>query len=339
MARTFIVDMHEGDRVDCILLARRKKLENFRNKPGQYLSLTLGDRTGELEAKVWDNAPAIADSFAEGALVRVRGLVESFQERLQLRCEGVWPANLEAVDLADFLPTSERPIPEMLGELEAVIKSVSEPNLAAFLRAVFTPEMKETFSRAPGAVRMHHAYLGGLLEHTLNVVRLLEETCRIYPALDRDLVVVGALVHDVGKLVEYRYDTTLDYSDYGRLLGHVVVGAGMVERAICEVPDFPEELAVRLRHLVISHHGKKDFGAPVVPATAEAVALHFAEYLESQVNQVLGKLAEARRRGPDRLWTDWDRNFDGPLFVGRQEAADEGEDQAPAGGQQGLPGL
>lgn len=331
MARLFINQLKEGSPVEAVFLAKRKKLDTFRNKPGQYLSLTLADRTGEVEAKVWENAEAIAATFEEGGLVRVKAFVESFNDRLQLRCVGLWPVPLEEADLADFLPASPRPLEEMQAELEQTIESVAEPHLRALLDRVLTPEVRAVMGRAPGAIRIHHAYLGGLLEHTLNVVRLLEELCRIYPAVDRDLVITGCLLHDIGKLQEYRYDTVLDYAPHGRLLGHVVIGATIVHRALEELPDFPPELAARLWHMVISHHGTRDFGAPVLPATPEAIALHYAENLEAHVNQVLTQIEQSRQHNPDRAWTDFVKPLERYLYVGRPEDDDDGDDDPPAG--------
>lgn len=319
MARTFISELKDRDPVDSVFLAKRKKLENFRNKPGQYLALTLMDRTGELEARMWEGGPAIAATFGDGEPVRVKGVAEVFNDRLQLRLSLVVPVPLESVDLADFLPACPRPTEEMLAELTDAIASVTEPHLQALLQRVFTPELKTALARAPGSINVHHVYLGGLLEHTLNVARLLEEVCRLYPGLDRDLLIAGCLLHDLGKLQEYRYDTVLDYSPHGRLLGHVVIGASLLHRALEEAPDFPGELGARLWHLVISHHGERVYGAPVVPLTAEAAALHHAENLEAHVNQFLGKIEDARQRNPAGAWAGWDNLLQRSLYVGIPE--------------------
>jgi len=319
MARMFVNELKEGDQVDAVFLVRRKRLESFRNKPGQYLALQLEDRTGVIEAKAWDNGPELAAALEEGAPARIKGYVETFQDRPQIKCQGAWPVPLEEVDLADFLPTSARPVEEMTAELEGLIGSVEQAQLQALLEQVFTAETKEAFAQAPGSIRAHHAYLGGLLEHTLQVARLLEELCRIYPALDRDLLVTACLLHDIGKLQEYRYDTVLDYTAHGRLLGHVVIGTALVQRALEEVPDFPTDLAARLLHMLISHHGEREFGAPVLPATAEAAALHYAEYLETKVNQFLAKIDQARQRAPGQVWTEYDRMLERSLFVGLGE--------------------
>ncbi len=301
-------------------VVRSKRLVDFRNKPGQYLSLMLGDRTGDIPARVWDNAETVAAAFEEGDVVAVSGRVEAYQDQPQLILTEVARCAPEQVRREEFLPQAERSPDEMLEELIALCKSVRPAGLRKLLAAFFANrEFAERFKASPGAKRIHHAYLGGLIEHTLNVARICDNLCGIYPQLDRDLLLTGALLHDIGKVREYSYDVSIETTDEGRLIGHIAAGYHMVMQAMEGVPELSEELRLRVAHLVVAHHGEPAMGAPKEPMTAEACALHYAENLDAQVNRFLAIMA--REAGHGRSWTEHDRLLDRRLFIGEEQAA------------------
>jgi 3'-5' exoribonuclease len=302
---------------------RSKRLVEFRNKPGQYLSLTLGDRTGEIAARVWDDAEEIAAGFQEGDVVAVTGRVESYQEQPQLILTAVAKCAPEEVRREEFVARSERDPEEMMRELAEVCRSVRDAGLRKLLAAFFGDrEFAARFKTCPGAKVVHHAYLGGLIEHTLNVVKICDNMCGIYPQLDRDLLITGALLHDVGKVREYTCDTSIETTDEGRLIGHVANGFHMVMQALAQVTELAPERRLRIAHLIVAHHGSPEMEAPKVPMTVEAVALHHAENLEAQTNRVLGIIA--RDKGQGKGWTDFDKLLARYIFVG--EGAEVGDE-------------
>jgi 3'-5' exoribonuclease len=297
---------------------RSKRLVEFRNKPGQYLSLVLGDRTGDIQARVWDNAEPLAAMFEEGDVVAVTGGVETYKDQLQLIITDLVKCPPEQVRREDFLPRSERDPDEMMQELIGVCKSVRDPGLRKLLAAFFANRnFAAQFKTCPGAKVIHHAYLGGLIEHTLNVARICDNVCGIYPQLNRDLLIAGALLHDIGKVREYSYDTNIETTDEGRLIGHIANGYRMVTEAMEKIAELTPEARLRVGHLIVAHHGDPSMEAPKVPMTVEAVALHYAENLEAQVNRFLSIIA--RDRGQGKGWTEYDRLLDRRLFIGDVE--------------------
>jgi 3'-5' exoribonuclease len=319
MKKQFVRDLHPGKRVLGFFLVRHKQLEPFRDRTrGEFLTLVLADRTGEILARVWEEAPALAETFEQGQVVKVQGEVEEYLGRWQVIVAKLRPAKPDEYDLADMLPSTERDMDEMLAALRAAIEEIEEPHLKALAAHFFEDEdFVACFARAPAARRIHHAYLGGLLEHTFEVVTLCKSLLELYPQIHRDLLLTGALVHDVGKVAEFEYATDIDYSDEGRLLGHVVMSYQMVGEVIAADPDFPADLALRLRHLILSHHGRYEWGSPRRPKTLEAVALHHVENVSAQVNRFQRILAA--RREPGKPWTDYDTLLGRYLYAGREQ--------------------
>jgi len=319
MKEQFVRDLRPGDRVLGFFLVRHKQLEPFRDRTrGKFLTLTLADRTGEILARVWEDAPTVAETFQRGQVVKVLGEVEEYLDRWQVIVERIRPAQKDEYDLADFLRVTERDVDEMLGEVQRAIEEVENPHLRALLAHFFgDPEFLTRFSRAPAARRVHHAYLGGLLEHTVEVVALCRSLLEVYPEIHQDLLLAGALLHDVGKTREFCYETDITYSDEGRLLGHVVMSLQMVDRALDTMPDFPPELALRLRHMIVSHHGRYEWGSPRRPKTLEAAALHYVENLSAQVNRFHQIIAT--RRDPTQPWTGYDTLLRRFLYAGRED--------------------
>jgi 3'-5' exoribonuclease len=315
----FIVDLQPGDRVTGFFLVRHKQLEPFRDRSkGEFLTLMLGDRTGQLLARVWEGAAELAETFEEGDVVKVAGDVEEYLGRTQIIVNKLRRANEGEYDLADFLPATEKSVDELWAAVRSAIDGLGNPHLAALVRHFYDdPDFRARMSQAPAARRVHHAYLGGLLEHTTEVLALCDAVLRLYPAINADLLRTGALLHDVGKLREYAWARDIDYTDEGRLVGHIVIGAEMVSGAMAQLPDFPEELRLRVRHMLVSHHGRYEWGSPARPQTLEAIALHHVEELNAQVNRFQTLLAA--RREPGQAWTDYDRMLGRQLYAGRDD--------------------
>ncbi len=330
MKEQFVRDLRPGERVLGFFLVHHKQLEPFRDRTrGEFLTLVLADCTGEILARVWEDAPALAETFEQGQVVKVAGEVEEYMGRWQVIVEKIRPAETDEYDPADMFPATERDVDEMLAVVRETVEGIEEPHLRALAARFFEDEeFVACFSRAPAARRIHHAYLGGLLEHTVEVVTLCKSLLEVYPQIHRDLLLTGALLHDVGKTAEFAYETDIDYSDEGRLLGHVVMSDRLVTNGIAAIPEFPDDLALRLRHMILSHHGRYEWGSPRRPQTLEAVALHHVENLDAQVNRFHRILAA--RRETDKPWTDYDTLLRRHLYAGRgeEELSVEEEGQA-----------
>jgi len=323
MATKTIGEFEVGDRITGTFAARDKSLASFKSKPGQYLSLTLGDATGDIPARMWDNAEEAAALFGAGDAVTVRGVVEEYRGQKQLVIERLKRAEPKEAARAELLPTSTRDLDELRERLVEIVRSVEEPHLRALVEHFFgDEEFLARFCRAPGAKALHHSYLGGLLEHTVGVIEVLETVARVHPALDRDLLIAGALMHDLGKVAELECKASIEYTDRGRLVGHTVLTDRMVNRAIDGIEGFPEELATRLTHLLLSHHGQREYGAPVLPMTAEACALHYADNLDAHVQYFGQVISEGTNAGSQ--WSDYQRLFERYIYVGARGNAPGG---------------
>jgi 3'-5' exoribonuclease len=299
--------LKKRDSVEGRLLVAEKHLQ--RTKDGKpYLRLQLMNRTGSMEAVLWDGAESAYDLLAGSPhpVVEIKGEVVLYQQERRIRLHAVSPASPEKAQIEDFLPASLRDPEEMAAELQQRIRKVGNPFLRLLLETVFRdPEIWEPFRNAPAAKMVHHACRGGLLEHTLSLARLVQLVCKHYPFLDGDLLLTAALVHDLGKAWEIRSDAGFEYSDEGRLLGHILLGAEILEKKIEGIPEFPRSLAMNLKHIVISHHGELEFGSPKRPMTLEALCLHALDNLDAKlwgIHDFLGKEAS-----PGKRWTSFHR--------------------------------
>ncbi len=319
MAKIMIADLMPGQAVSDCFAVTGAKLAPFRNKPGQYLDLRLADRSGEIPARMWDGAEEAAEGLRAGLVVAVEGRVDEYRGEKQLVLSSLRPAQPEEYDHADFVRVASRPLAEMAAELDEAIEQVTNPHLAGLLHAIFdNPDFRARFFHAPGAQHLHHACVGGLLQHTLAVAAVCRQAAALHPELDRDLLLTGALLHDVGKLWELTGDLAYVHTDMGRLLGHVVLTDRFVLSRIAAQEDFPARLAMVLTHMLLSHHGQLDWGAPVRPATAEAIALHYADNLDAKL-----QIAEDFMHSPgvrEGDWTRWHRGLDTRLYLGPSEA-------------------
>jgi 3'-5' exoribonuclease len=322
MAKQYVTDLRPGSRVESRFAVRQKRLVPFRNKPGKYLDLVLADRSGEIIARMWDQAEEADALFKVGDVIEVAGRVDQFQGRPQIIVERLRLCASEEYDRGEFVAQSKRDTQALRQELWGWIQQVTNPHLRLLLQAVFgKPEFWKRFAEAPASKQLHHAHLGGLLEHTVGVLRILDAACQVHPELDRELLIAGALLHDIGKVEELAVvGATIEYTDEGRLVGHIVLTDRMVTSALQEVGDFPEELAARLTHLLLSHHGHKEYGAPVLPMTPEACALHYADNLDAHV-QYFKEVVEAGT--PGNRWSEYQRLFDRYIYLGPQQSPED----------------
>lgn len=275
-----------GDPVEGHVLISDKQLA--RTKDGRaFLRLTVMNKSGSVESTMWNNAEAVARNLVRGQVVHIRGSVTSYQQEMRINIKTVEPVAEEDFDKSDFLPTSPHDVEEMSGEFHRTIRGIKNPFLRLLMDAVFRdPDIWQRFASAPAAKSVHHAYLGGLLEHTLSLAGLVRVVARYYPHLDTDLLTAGALTHDLGKAWEISPELGFEYTDEGRLLGHIQIGLRVLEEKIAEVPDFPSPLALHLKHLVASHHGEPSFGAIKPPTTLEAICLHHLDNLDAKLHGI-----------------------------------------------------
>jgi 3'-5' exoribonuclease len=333
--KIFVAQLIAGQPFQDVFLVSRKLLaETKAGKP--YLALGLMDRTGEIEARVWDNAREYDALAEEGGFVLVQAVAKPFRDQMQLGVTAMQRVPETAVDLGDFMPASTRPLAEMAAELDAVIEGVGDPSLRGLLQAIFQGETLALFQRAPAAKKLHHAYIGGLIEHTLSIVGMAEKAASHYPLIDRDMLVAGALVHDLAKIEEFDFARPpFGYTNRGRLVGHLALGAEMVRKAAEQTEGVSAEQVDLLMHIVLSHHGQHAYGAPVLPMTPEAILLHHLDDMDAKMNYMDG--LRTRMSGEGWQWSEYQRHLERYLYLraagGSEEppaAEDEPEPFPPA---------
>lgn len=323
----FIAELKEGDRFEDLFLIKQVKLgETKAGKP--YLVLTVMDKSGEVSGPIWDRALELQKSCVTGEVVRLSGSVQSYRDSLQLRIENIGQVAQTDIDLSHFYPASPQDIGIMADEVQRLVLSVGNPFLKKLLNHfLHKSDWWLSYQEAPAAKGIHHAYIGGLLEHSLSVARIADFLANHYQGVDRSLLLAGAFLHDIGKLEELKMEGGLvEYTVKGRLKGHLVIGSEMVARAAEKIRDFPEELLEQLQHLILSHHGRQEFGSPTVPMTVEAFILSFIDDLDAKMN-----ITEQLRRKMDNKemsWTEYQRSLERYLYLGgfdQKEPADSGE--------------
>jgi 3'-5' exoribonuclease len=312
----YLQDIKPGDKIASSFLVAEKNMA-FSQKGSAYLNVRLKDKTGEIDGKVWDNAMALDQVFKKGDIVYMEGRAQTYRNALQISIITVKPCAPQDVDPSDYLPVSKVDTTAMFQDILAYIDAISSEPIKKLLTAFFYDEKTaDLFRRAPAAKGFHHIYLGGLLEHTLSVVRLLDHAAKHYPQLNRDLLIAGGILHDIGKIYEFSYDGLIAYSDEGRMIGHLVMGVEMIDKKIEAIPDFPVQLALELRNSILSHHGEFEFGSPKRPKTLEALVIHFMDDLDAKVNAFESFVA-ADAANADSDWTTYNRFFERYLYKGR----------------------
>ena len=276
--------LSKNDRIDHYLLIRRIELRSTRSG-SDFLSTELGDKTTTLNANVWEGFTEVAAKGKVGDVVKVSGTVEEYQGSLQIRVSSIRLATTaDEVKANYFLPQSKHNLQEMKDEFNKRIKNNSNKYLKNLLMQIFSGERFELFCTAPAGKSWHHAYIHGLLEHTLEIIKICELMCEFHIELNKDLLVAGAMLHDLGKIEELSYNSAFEYTDKGKLIGHIVIASNLVRDEIKKIPGFRVELEINLIHLILSHQGKLEHASPVVPKTAEAIALYQADELSAKVN-------------------------------------------------------
>jgi 3'-5' exoribonuclease len=305
MKSLYAADIREHQPVDSLFLVSAKN-QGVTKGGNSYLVLKLLDRTGEIEARLWERADDLGRGFERNDFVRVRGQAVLYQGKVQIRAQDI--LRVEGTNLAaeDFLPKSAFDPDAMLEELKGIMGTISDPHLRALAECFFTDrELMDLLKRAPGAKTIHHPYLSGLLEHTLSLVKLMCKVAENYRGIDIDLLLMGGFLHDIGKVYEFSFDRAVDYTDAGQLLGHLVMEVEMVNDKIAAITDFPEDMALQIKHMLVSHHGAYEFGSPKLPQTLEAVILHALDDLDGKI-QAIQNLPE---KEPGSKWTAFHRAY------------------------------
>jgi len=319
MSRRYVQQMTDGEAIEEVYLVSDKQLRANRNG-NLFLQLELRDRTGAISARLWNAGEHLFRSFEEGDFLLVKGKVQLFQGALQMILSHLDRVETEKVELADFLPHTEHDISKLLERLRGILLRLGNPHLRGLVECfLMDDEFLAGFCKAPAGIRNHHAYLGGLLEHVVTLLDAADRILPLYPDLDRDLLLTGVFLHDIGKVRELSYGKVFAYTDEGQLIGHIVIGVEMLNEKAARVPDltgepFPRELLWRLKHMILSHHGTYEFGSPKLPMTPEAIALHHLDNLDAKVHSFTRDIREDRNQTSS--WTPFNQSLQRRLFKG-----------------------
>ncbi len=298
---------------DIFILSRRNLKEK---KDGSHFAVfEFTDRGGTIEGILWDNAEETIKYFKNGDFVLVSGTVNEYNGKLQIVVSTISPVNEQEIDSVDFIPTSEENIKEVIQEIREFIKGISNKYLKELLVLFFHDDaFIKQFSRAPAAKRAHHAYLGGLAVHTRNMARLASKFSEVYTLCDYDLLMAGVLLHDIGKIHEYDYQKRIGITVKGHMLGHIIIGNDMIADKIAQIEKFPNDLKLKLLHMIISHHGEFEWGSPKLPLFAEALLLHFIDNLDAKLEMILYELRRNTNR--ERIWSDFHPLLEREIYLG-----------------------
>ncbi len=318
MKKKFVDTLKAGDIIDEIFVLAEKNL-SFKKDGNHFLNVSLSDRTGTIKGVVWDNVNEINSNTAPGNFVRIKASVTEYREMLQTVVKEMAVCPEESVDPMDFLPSTTLDVDDLFERLVKKTESMSNDHLKQLFRLFWEDkDFARDFKKAPAAKNMHHAYLGGLLVHTASMVFLADKIAEHYRGggIDRDLLLAGAILHDIGKLREFEYRFKIDYSDEGRLLSHIVIGLEMMDEKLHKLPHFPRQLEILLKHLIVSHHGTREFGSPEVPKTIEAILLNYVDEIDSKVNGIRDFIA---RENPNEPWTSYHKLLGRHFYTGNQQ--------------------
>ena len=297
-----------------LVLARQLRTTQS-NKP--YLHLILCDKTGQIEARAWEPAdPRVARDIERGDLVKARGCIQRFNDRLQLKIEQLRKAHPHEVDKTDFMPATIYDVDALWSELLTFVDSFTDPHLKLLVSTILAdPKIAAAYREAPAAKQLHHAWLGGLLEHVVSLLKLADHVAPLYPILHRDLLLTGVILHDIGKVRELSWDIGFEYTIEGVLLGHIQMGAALAERTIDSLPGFPPRLKMLVLHMILSHHGKLEFGSPKLPMIPESLMLSFLDDLDAKMMAMQMEFDKGAREGraadelTGRIWALDQRQF------------------------------
>src|SRR6266446_2647972 len=313
-----------------------------------YLALILADRSGQIEAKMWDNVDEFILAFEQDDFLKVKGLVNKYKNRFQLTIHKLRRMDEADIDFTDYLPKTTKDIGELWRTLTEFVATFQNPHLKALVELFMAdPEIAERYRNAPAAKTLHHAYIGGLLDHVVSLFRSCDLACRNYPQVNRDLVLAGAFLHDIGKIHELTFNRSFSYTTRGQLLGHMIIELEMLQAKLTQVPGFPDSLKTLVEHLIISHHGQYDFGSPKLPMFPEALLLHYLDDLDSKMESMRAQFE--RGAESDGAWTAYNPSLGRPLlntakFLAEKASGEEETDanlvsvpEAAARAEEGAP--
>lgn len=319
MSRRFINQFGDREPVDEVFLAAEKQLRT--NRQGNlYMQMRLSDRSASVTAMMWNAGEKVYRSFENGDYLRVQGTAQYYNGVLQMILNQIEMVDARDVDESDFVTLGTMDIDQLAERLREMLRAMSNYPLRNLAECfLMDEEFMDGLTSAPAGVKNHHAYRGGLLEHVLSLMELTAVVAPRYPEIDRDLLLTGAFLHDAGKIRELTYERDLGYSDEGQLIGHLVIAVGMLDQKVRETEElsgeaFPEELRLRLKHMIVSHHGEYEFGSPKLPMTLEAIALHYLDNLDAKMHSI-GQLIRDDAN-TDSQWTPYQANLGRKLFKG-----------------------
>jgi 3'-5' exoribonuclease len=325
MPRRSVHQLADGDSFDDVYLAAEKQLRSNRN--GQlFLQVELRDRTGSISARLWNATEAQFHSFDDGDFLRVRGKAQLFQGAMQVVFTHFDKVSPTQVHLPDFLPQTEQDVSKMWERTRTLLRGLGDAHLRALAECFFMDEaFVAAFCKAPAGIKNHHAYLGGLLEHVLTMMESADRIAPLYAGLNRDFLLMGVFLHDMGKIHELSYERVFGYSDVGQLVGHIDMGVEMLSAKISQAEKltgepFPLEHVYRLKHLIVSHHGTYEFGSPRLPMTPEAIALYILDNLDAKLHATLRDIRDDRN--PATAWTQYNPQTQRRLFKGLREGSE-----------------
>lgn len=324
MSRRYVAQLTQQEDVDEVFLVSEKQLRPNRNG-NLYLQFELSDRTGSISARMWNADEPLYRSFDNGDFVEVEGTTQLFQGAVQLIVKHIAKVDPASVDHDDFTPVNAVAVDALQRRLAEMLRAMSDPALRNLAECyLMDAALMDKLAAAPAGIKHHHAYRGGLLEHTVSLMELANRVVPLYPQVDGDLLLMGAFLHDLGKVDELSYDREFGYTDQGQLIGHLIMGVETLNTKLSDAErlagePFPEEVALRLKHMLISHHGEYDFGSPKLPMTVEAMALYCLDFLDAKVNAFCGLLRDDPNK--DSMWTNFHPQHNRKLFKGKPKSA------------------
>ncbi len=321
----FVRDLQPNESVTDYFLVRTKDVR-LKKSGEPYLALNLSDRTGQLDVKMWDDIEGVVNTFEQSDFVKVSGFVTIYRLKPQMTLQRLRRAQESEIELADYLPHTEKNIDEMFSELRAIVEGFKNPHLKSLLNAFLDDdEIAKRMKVAPAAKTLHHAFIGGLLEHVTSLLNLARLTASNYAFIDVELVQTGVVLHDLGKIYELSYDRTFEYTDEGQLLGHIWIMLRLLDRKCSTLADFPPKLKTLVEHLILSHHGKYEFGSPKLPSFPEALLLHYLDDMDSKLESMRAEISADQN---DRDWTPYNRSLERSLLK-KERFLDAGESGKP----------
>jgi len=318
-----IADLSEGDDFVGFYALRRCDLREYDG--GHRLDIELGDQSGAVPGVVWDKARELKESLNKGDVVKVKGRLGSYRDRPQVRVDQIRSAKEGEYDPESFVPSTPKDIDDLLNRVQALVGSITDPNLSSLATMIFeNRKFLDDYTKSPGGMQWHHPYLGGLLEHSVGVAEMCDFIASRNPELNRDLLVLAGLLHDVGKIKEYSATTLIEFTDEGRLEGHIVIGERFMRHMCDRIEGFPPKIRMLLSHLMLSHQGHKEFSSPVEPMIPEGFVLYYADELDSKLNAVTRVVRQTQEE--NKTWSDYIRIINRYIYADSGKASDDSHD-------------